>query len=335
MASVTLRTIGRMALSAVSWIFLSASAAMSAWGADDAADFPNKAIRLIVPYQTGGLPDLMARLTGPKLFEIWKQPVVVENRAGAGGIIGTEIVAKAIADGYTLLSVSGNAHTATPAVQLKLPYDTLRDFAGISVTATSAYALVVPPSLNARTVQDLIALAKARPGQLNFASGGIGSGTHFAAELFNELTGIRAVHVAYRGIPDAFTDIVAGRAQFFMSPLASAIPLARDGKLRMLAVSKHMAGFDEGIPTFAESGVRGYDWDGWTGLLAPAKTPRAIINKLNREVSRILNLHDVKQRMTALGVDIEPTTPAQLDKLIADQVALTTTIARKAGIKAD
>lgn len=335
MTSVTLRAVGRVVLSTASCITLSASAALSAWGADAAADFPSKPIRMVVPYQPAGLPDLMARLIGPKLFETWKQPVVVENRAGAGGIIGAEIVAKAIADGYTLLLVSGNAHAATPAVQPKLPYDTLRDFAGITVTATSAYALVVTPSLSARSVQELIALAKARPGQLNFASGGIGSGTHFAAELFNELTGISAVHVAYRGMPDALTDTISGRVQFFMAPLASAIPLVRDGKLRMLAVSKHMAGFDEGIPTFAESGVRGYEWDGWTGLLAPAKTPRAIINKLNREVSRILNLRDVKQRMAALGADTVPTTPAQLDKLIADQIALTTNIARKAGIKAE
>lgn len=335
MPSVSLRTVAQTVLFTAGCITLGASPVLSAWGADDAADFPSKPIRMVVPYQTGGLPDLMARLIGPKLFEVWKQPVVVENRSGAGGIIGAEIVAKAIADGYTLLLVSGNAHTATPAVQPKLPYDTLRDFAGITVTATSAYALVVPSSLSARSVQELIALAKAKSGQLNFASGGIGSGTHFAAELFNELTGIRAVHVAYRGVPEALTDIVAGRAQFFMSPLASAVPLVRDGKLRMLAVSKHMAGFDERIPTFAESGVRSYDWDGWTGLLAPAKTPRAIINKLNREVSRVLNLRDVKERMTALGVDTVPTTPAQLDKLIADQVALTTNIARKIGIKAE
>lgn len=335
MAGVTLRTMGQAVLSTASCITLGASAALSAWGADDAATFPSKPIRIVVPTQTAGLPDIMARLIGPKLFEVWKQTVVVENRAGAGGIIGTEIVAKAIADGYTLILVSGNAHVATPAVRVKLPYDTLRDFAGITVTATSAYALVVTPSLNARSVQELVALTKASPGQLNFASAGIGSGTHFAAELFNELNGMRAVHVAYRGIPEALTDTVAGRAQFFMAPLASAIPLVRDGKLRMLAVSKHMAGFDEGIPTFAESGVRGYEWDAWTGLLVPAKTPRTIIDKLNREVSRILNLRDVKERMTALGVDTVPTTPAQLDKLIADQVALTTNIARKAGIKAE
>ncbi len=335
MPSVTLRIVARTVLFTASCITLSASAALSAWGADAATDFPSKPIRMVVPAQTAGLPDLMARLIGPKLYEAWKQPVVVENRAGAGGIIGTEIVAKAVADGYTLILVSGNAHTAKPAVQPRLPYDTLKDFAGITVTATSAYALVVTPTLSAKSLQELVALTKASPGQLNFASAGVGTGTHFAAELFNELTGIKAVHVAYRGIPEALTDTVAGRAQFFMAPLASAVPLVRDGKLRMLAVSKHMAGFGEGIPTFAESGVRGYDWDGWTGLLAPAKTPRTIINKLNREVSRILGLRDVKERMSALGVDTVPTTPAQLDKLIADQVALTTNIARKIGIKAE
>lgn len=313
-------------------IALGACLTLPAWGADNAADYPNRPIRIIVPYQPGGLPDIAARLIGPKLVDVWKQPVVVDNRAGAGGIIGTEIVARSAADGYTLLMVSP-AHATLPAIQSKLPFDVLKDFSGITITSSGAYLLVVPPSLGAKTVKELVALAKALPGQLNFASAGIGTGTHFAAELFNDLAKVDAVHVAYKGIPDALTDTIGGRVQFFMPPLASAIPMVKDGRLRALAVSKRVAGF-ESIPTLAESGVEGYNWEAWAGLLAPAKTPRAIVNKLNAEVSRILTLPDVKQRMAAINADAVPMTAAAFDKMLAEQIALATRLARKAGMKA-
>ncbi len=320
------------ARSVATGMVLVACFALPAWAADSAADYPNRPIRIIVPYQPGGLPDIAARLIGPKLVDVWKQPVVVDNRAGAGGIIGTEIVARSAADGYTLLMASP-AHATLPAIQSKLPFDVLKDFSGITITSSGAYLLVAPPSLGAKTVKELVALAKAQPGQLNFASAGIGTGTHFAAELFNDLAKVNAVHVAYKGIPDALTDTIGGRVQFFMPPLASAVPMVKDGRLRALAVSKRVAGY-ESIPTLAESGVEGYNWEAWAGLLAPAKTPRAIVSKLNAEVSRILILPDVKQRMAAINADAVPMTAAAFDKMLAEQIALATRLARKAGMKA-
>ena len=331
MLSTAFRTTWAVTISMASGIVLSAFSTPSASGADEAANFPARPIRIVVPYQTGGLPDIAARLIGPKLVEAWKEPVVVDNRAGAGGIIGTDIVAKSNPDGYTL-GMPSSGHVTLPAVNSRLPFDTGKDFAGITLTVVGAYALLVPPSLGVKSVKELIALATARPGQLNFASAGTGSGTHFAAELFRDLAKINAVHVAYRGIPDALTDTIAGRVQFFMPPFASAAALVKDGKLLVLGVSRRVPGY-ESIPTFTELGLKGYNWDGWAGLLAPAKTPRAIINKLNREVTRILNLPDVKQRIVALGADTVPTTPAEFDKLIADQIVMTTGLARRAGIK--
>lgn len=317
-------------------IALSLPASSLAQKAGDAAGFPVKPIRMVVGFTAGGaLPDITARLIGPKLLEAWNQQVVVENRPGAGGVIATDIVAKANPDGYTLLSASsGNA--TIPAIYSSLPFDTLKDFAGITLTSKGAFVLVVPATSAAKSVKELIALARARPGQLNFASAGTGSGTHFAAERFKELANINIVHVAYKGPAEAITDTIAGRVQFFMPPLGSAATLIKGGKLLAVAVStrKRVAGYAD-IPTLAESGLPDYEWDAWSALLAPAKTPRAIIDKLNREITRILNLPDVQQRLTAIGVEAAPTTPAQFDKLLADQVALTTRLARTAGIKAN
>jgi tripartite-type tricarboxylate transporter receptor subunit TctC len=326
-----IRPLCAAALSFATRVVFGACLVLPTWAADSAADFPRRPIRIVVPFQTGGLPDLTARLIGPKLFDLWKQPVVVENRPGAGGILGTDIVAKASPDGHTLLMPT-SGHAALPAVTAKLPFDPLKDFAPITMTANGAYALVVPPSLGVKSVKELIALAKAKPGQLNFGSAGTGSGTHFAAELFRDLAKIDAVHVAYKGIPDALTDTMSGRIQFFMPPLVSAAQLAKDGRLLVLAVSQRVPGYED-IPTLADSGLQGYQWSGWSGLLAPAKTPRAIINKLHDEVARILILPEVKQRMAALGADTTPTTPEEFGKLIADQIRLTTSLARRAGIK--
>jgi tripartite-type tricarboxylate transporter receptor subunit TctC len=321
----------RINCAATIFAFVIFPGASSAQAAEDAANYPSRPIRIVVPYQTGGLPDIGARLIAPKLIEVWKQPIVIDNRTGAGGIIGTDIVAKSNPDGYTLVMAS-SGHVALPAVNTQLPYDPSKDFAGITLGAVGAYALIVAPSLGVKSAKELIALALSKPGQLNFASAGIGTGTHFAAELFKDLAKIDVVHVAYRGIPDGLTDTLTGRVQFFMPPLASAAPLVKDGKLLALAVSRRVPGY-ESIPTLAELGFTGYNWDGWGGLLAPAKTPRAIINKLNREITRILVLPDVRQRVVALGADTVPTTPAEFDKLIVDQIIMTTALAKRAGIK--
>ena len=310
---------------------LAAGVALPAWAGESAGDFPRRPIRVIVPFQTGGLPDVAARLIGPKLTDVWKQPIVVENRPGAGGIIATEIVAKASPDGYTLLSPT-SGHAAMPAVTAKLPFDPLKDFAPITITANGAYALVVPPTLGVKSTKELIALAKAKPGQLNYGSAGTGSGTHFAAELFRDLAKIEAVHVAYKGIPDALTDTMTGRIQFFMPPLLSVAALGKEGRLVILAVSQRVTGYEH-IPTLADGGIQGYQWSGWSGLLAPAKTPRAVILRIHAEVSRIMLLPEIKERMVALGADATPTSPEAFGKLIADQIALTTSLARRAGIK--
>jgi tripartite-type tricarboxylate transporter receptor subunit TctC len=302
---------------------------------DEAAGFPSRPIRIVIGFTPGGQPDISARLIGPKLSEVLGQPVVVDNRPGAGGVLGARIVAGSNPDGHTLLSIS-SAHVVAPTVHARLGYDPLKDFAGISQTTSAAYLLVVPPSLEAKTLKELIALAKAKPGQINFSSGSTGSGTHFAAEMLKLAAGIDVVHIPYKGVPEALTDTVSARVQFFMSPLASAINLVRDGKLRALGVSsaKRVRAYAD-VPTIAEAGLAGFEWDSWGGMLAPAKTPRDIINKLNREVTRALTLPDVQQRLISLGAEPMPGTPAQFDKLVAAQLAVTLNLAHKAGIKAE
>ncbi len=308
----------------------------AAWGAQqagDAAGFPSRPIRMVVGYTPGGQPDITARMLAPKLHDALRQQVIVDNRAGAGGVIGAKIVADSTPDGHTLLFAS-SSHVAAPAMHAKLPYDTLRDFAGITRTSTACYVLVVPVALPVKTTPELIVLARAKPGRLNFGSGGTGSGSHFAAEIFKHGANVDVVHVPYKGIPEALTDVVAGRLQFFMSPLASALALVRDGKLRALAVTAgNRVGIYGDVPTLAESALPGFQWDSWSGLLVSAKTPRAIVDRLNREITRILALPEIAQRLTAFGAAPAPTTPAEFDKLIAEQVALTIKLARQAGIK--
>jgi len=302
---------------------------------DAATGFPGRPIRIVIGFTPGGVPDITARLIAQKLTENWKQQVVVDNRPGAGGTIAAHIVANANPDGYTLLSVS-NAHAVGPAIYAKLPYDTLKDFAGITMTASGPALLLVAPALGVKSAKDLIALAKARPGQLNFSSAGVGSGTHFGAELFKNMAAIDVVHVPYKGIPEAITEIMAGRVQFFLSPLASAINLVREGRVPAVGVTslKRIPQLPD-VPTVAESGLPGYRWDFWYGLLAPAKTPRAIIGRLNQEITGILNQPEVRTRWVALGAEPAPTTPAQFDKLIADDIAALTKLARAGNIKAE
>lgn len=304
-------------------------------GGDPAAGFPGKPIRIVVGFTPGGVPDITARFIAQKLTENWKQQVVVDNRVGAGGTIAANIVVNANTDGYTLLSVS-NAHAVAPAVYAKLPYDTLKDFAGVTMTAKGPALLLVSPLLGVKSAKDLIALAKSKPGQFNFSSAGVGSGTHFAAELFKNMSGITAVHVPFKGIPEAITETISGRVQFFLSPLASAINLVKEGKVPAIGVtSTQRISQLPDLPTVAESGLPGYRFEFWYGLLAPAKTPRAIITRLNREITGILNQPEVRSRWVALGAEPAPTTPAQFDKLIAEDIAALTKLARASNIKAD
>ena len=300
---------------------------------DPAAGFPSRPIRVVVGFTPGGQPDIYARLIQAKLTDALHQQVVVDNRPGAGGIIGSHIVVDAPADGHTLLSVS-SAHVTSPAVRAKMPFDTIKDLAGITLTANATYVLAVTPALNIKTVQDLIALAKAKPGQLNFSSAGTGSGTHFAGEMFKQSAGIDIVHIPFKGIPESLTDAISGRVQFTMAPIASSVSLIKEGRLRAVGVtSKKRSSLYPELPTLGEQGLTGFEWDSWGGLLAPAKTPRAVINKLNREVVKILAMPEIIERMRALGAEPTATTPEEMDAFVARQLKTAMQLAKKAGIE--
>jgi tripartite-type tricarboxylate transporter receptor subunit TctC len=322
----------RILLMAMTWLaVLPASPTASA--ADPIAGFPNKPIRVIHGFAAGG--DVFTRMLAAKLSDSWKQQLVVDNRPGAGGIIGAQIVANANADGYTLLSVTP-AHAVAPSMYSKLPYDTIKDFAGVAAIAGVPAVLVVNHALGVKSVSGLIALAKSKPGQLNFASAGVGSATHFSAELFRSLAGIDVVHVPYKGIPEALTDTMTGRVQYFLCPLYAVLSFINEGKVLALGVStqKQRAALLPDVPTIAEAGLPGYEWSLWYGFLAPAKTPRPLIARLNRDITRILDLPDMRQRWSALGAEPLPMTPEQFDKFIAEQVGLFSKLTRAAGIKA-
>ncbi len=303
-------------------------------GAARGGEYPLKPIRILVGFTPGGGPDITARYIAQKLTEEFKQQVIVDNRPGAGGTIAANLAATANPDGYTLLSVS-SAHAVAPTIYAKLPYDVLRDLAGISLSAVSKYVLVVAPSSGFKSTKDLLAAARAKPGQLNFSSAGTGSGTHFAAEQLKSMAKIDVVHIPFKGIPEAVTEAMTGRVQFFMAPIANAVSLIREGRLTGLGVSSLRR--DEllpNVPTIAESGVPGYDSVLWFGLLTAGKTPRPLINTLNREVTRLLGDAELRKRWAPIGLDPRPTTPAAFDKLIAEDIVLYARLAKAGNIKA-
>lgn len=313
--------------------------AQPSWGqggaADPARDFPKKPIRILVGFSPGSPTDIMARMVGHKMNEAWGQPVVVDNRPSAGGVIASGTVATAAADGYTLLSVSAG-HAVSAALYSKLPYDTLKDFAGVSLFATVPSILVVSPSSGVKSVKDLVALARAKPGAFNYSSPGIGSANHLAGEQFKSLAKIDVTHVPFKGVPEAMTAPLQGSVLFNFSPIVNVLPLAKSGKLVALATStgKRAAAMPE-LPTIAEAGVPGYVFDPWFGVLTTAKSPRPVVAKLNREVTRILDLPDVKERLLALGAEPTPTTPEQFDAHIRSEVAKFRKIVAEAKIKVD
>jgi tripartite-type tricarboxylate transporter receptor subunit TctC len=241
-------------------------------------------------------------------------------------------VARSAPDGYTLLSVS-SAHAAAAAIYSKLPYDTLKDLAGVTETASSKYLLVAPPSLGVKSVSELVAAAKARPGQINFTSAGVGSGTHYAAEIFKSLAAIDVVHVPNKGIPEAMNETVAGRVQFFMAPIANGMNLVRDGRLVGLGVSSRTRdALLPQIPTIDEGGVKGYQQELWFGLLGPAGLPRALMARLNGEIGRILADEETRSRWAPIGMEPRPTSPEDFDRQIRSEIELYTRIARAANI---
>jgi tripartite-type tricarboxylate transporter receptor subunit TctC len=297
-------------------------------------DYPNRPLHIIVGFTPGGGPDVTARHIAQQLSTRFKQPVLVENRPGAGGTVAAAMVARSPADGYTLLSVS-SAHAAAAAIYGKLPYDTLKDLSGVTQSGSSKYVLVVAPSLGAKSVAELLQLAKARPGQINFSSAGVGSGTHFAGEVFKAMAAIDVVHVPFKGIPEALGETLAGRVQFFMAPIANAVNLVRDGRLLGLGVSsRHRDALLPQVPTIDEAGVPGYGQELWFGLLAPAGLPRPVLARLNTEIGRILGDADTKARWAPIGIEPRPTAPEEFDRLIASEIALYTRIARAANITA-
>ena len=298
-----------------------------------AQSYPAKPVRIIVGFSGGSTTDLLARTLAQKMSEAWGQPVLVDNRPSAGGVVASSTVATAEADGHTLLVVSAG-HAASAAMFAKLPYDTLRDFAGVSRIANVPSILVVSPELGVKTVKELVALARSKPGQLNFSSPGVGSANHLAGELFKTLAGVDALHVPYKGIPEAMSAVITGSVQFNFSPVVNVLSLTRDGKLVALATTtgKRSAALPE-LPTVAEAGVPGYAFDPWFGLLAPAKTPKPLLAKLAGEVARIVELADVKERLRTLGADAAPTTPEEFDLYIRGEVAKFQKIVKDAGIK--
>jgi len=296
-------------------------------------DYPNRPVRLIIPYPAGGPVDIVGRLTAQNLSELLSAQFVVDNRAGANGNIAGEIVARANPDGYTLLMGANGNIAVNPALYRKMPLDPGRDLAPISLVATAALLLVVHPSLPARTVPDLVSLAKSRPGEINFASSGTGSTAHLCAELFKSMAAIDIVHVPYKGAAPALNDVVGGQVQMLITGVSSALPHARSGRLRALGVTspKRLAAAPE-IPTIAES-VPGYAVQTWYGLFAPAATPEAIVKRLHAAAVTSMSRKDVQDRMTALGADAATNTPAAFAAMVKEEIMKWEKVVRGAGLK--
>ena len=302
-----------------------------------AQNYPSRPIRLVVPYPPGGPLDIMARAIGQKLTEAWNQAVVVDNRPGAGGNIGADLVAKSPADGYTLLMGAVATHAINPSLYGRLPYDPVKDFAPVALVAQVPNILVVNPSVPVRSVKELIDLARARPGYLNFGSGSTGSTGHLAGELFNTMAGVRMVHIPYKGGAPAMTDLLAGQVQLMFDNLANALPNVRAGRLRALAVTtlaRSPAMPD--LPTIAESGLPGFDLTTWFGLMVPAGTPTEIVSRLNAEIVRALNAKDMRERLEKMGAGPPAdNTPAHFAAFIRAEAAKYAKVVRDSGAKVE
>jgi tripartite-type tricarboxylate transporter receptor subunit TctC len=297
-----------------------------------AQTYPAKPIRMIVTFPAGSGADIVARTVGQKMAETLGQQIVIDNRAGAGGIIGSDLAAKAVADGYTIVMVT-SAHTINASVYSKLPYDPAQDFAPITMLASTPYLLVAHPSVPAKSIAELIALAKAKPGQINYASGGIGVGSHLAGELFKLATGVDIVNVPYKGAPQATADVVGGQVQLSFSTMPTALPLVRAGKLRMLAVtSLQRVAVVADVPAIAET-VPGFDVRTWQGLLAPRGTPPAIIAKLREHAVKALGARETAERLTAQGYQTVGNTPHEFAQIVTAEIARWKSVVKAAGIK--
>ena len=299
----------------------------------DAASYPSRPIRIIVPQSPGGSTDLTARLVAQRLTEAFKQTAVVDNRPGAGSTSGTEIVARAAPDGHTLLVVASSL-TINPALYTKLSYDAIRDFTPVTQLSTFPNLLAAHPSVPVKTLSDVIALAKAKPGQINYASAGTGTGTHMSAELLKQMTGIDIVQIPFKGGAPAVIATMGGQTQLIIGTSVGTLPHVRSGKLRGIAVtSARRSPSAPEIPTFAESGVPGYEHEPWNGLLAPAKTPHAIIAKLNAEVVRMLATPEVKKIFANEGGEAVGNSPEAFAAIVKSETAKWAKVVKAAGIK--
>ena len=300
------------------------------------SSYPDKPLRLIVPFPPGGGNDILARTVGQRLVEVLGQQVVVDNRGGAGGAIGATLAANAPPDGYTLFLGSVGNLAQTPALKDNLSYNPVRDFAPVSLVATSSFILAVNPGVAAKSVRELIALAKASPGKLNYASAGTGSSLHMAAELFKYATGTDMLHVPYKGTGPAMTDLIGGRVQLIFSTMPPALPHVKAGRLRALGVTtaKRAAAAPE-VPTIAESGVKGFNVANWQGILVPIKTPGTIVRKLNRDVLATLKLPGMSEALAKQGLESAGGTPEEFGALIKAEIAKYTQVVKAAGIHVD
>ena len=318
------------------WVAATALPLALAVAAADAQDYPARAIRLIVPFPPGGPNDVLGRVVAQKLATQLGQQVVVDNRGGAGGIIGAELAARASPDGYTLFLGGTASMSINPGLHKKLGYDPLKDFAAVSLLGTSPSLLTLHPAVAVKSVKDLIDAARTRPGQLTFASSGVGTAPHLAGELFNAMAGVSMVHVPYRGGGPAFVDLIAGQVAMYFAGTAAALPFVREGKLRGIAVTgaARTAVMPE-MPTIAESGLPGYEVSNWYAIVTATATPPAIVARLHRELVRALAADEVKGRFLDLGADPIGSDPAQLAAYIRSELPKWAGVIKAAGLKAE
>jgi len=296
--------------------------------------YPMKPVRLVVPFPPGGSTDIVARIVAQKLGERIGQPLVVENRGGAGGTIGTEVVAKATPDGYILGFASTSTHAVAPAVYAKLPYDPVKDFAPISLVAVTPYLLVVNPKLEVKSLKEFVAYVKPRPGKFNYASAGTGSTTHLAMEMLKSAAGLFILHIPYNGNGPAGTAVIAGDVEFLFGSLPAVLPHAKSGRVRALAVGtpKRSPSLPE-VPTVAESGFPGFDASLWLAVMAPAGTPRPVIDRLNKEIVAVVRSPDAADALSKAGAEPVTSTPAELSSMVKDGIQKYAAAVKRAGVK--
>lgn len=330
-ACFTTRTVAPIAL-LLAAAGTSASAVAQVAGKFDG--YPNRPIRMVVPFTTGSATDVIARIIGPKMADFLGQQVVVDNRPSAGGIVAFKIVADAAPDGYTLTTTGSNFSGSAALYHGKLPFDPVKDFTGVAKLASTPLVLVVGHGLGVKSVKELIALAKAKPGQLNFGSTGLGSGPHYGAALFNLVAGIEAVHVPYRGSPESLTDTVTGRVHYLLSPVLAAQPLVSSGRLIALGVTtKSRTPAMPDVPSISEVGLPNFEYEGWYGVLAPGKTPRKLIDLWANEIKRILEMPDVQKAIASRGAAAQWASPEDFTKLAREEITTRMKVWKAAGVK--